>query len=75
MWTWQFAKAQHAADLGGWKRFISMQDQYSLLSREEEREMHLYCIDDAIASLELQLSEDEVGKLEAPYVPRLPGGF
>jgi aryl-alcohol dehydrogenase-like predicted oxidoreductase len=39
MWAWQFATMQHAADLGGWTRFISMQNQYSLLQREEEREM------------------------------------
>jgi aryl-alcohol dehydrogenase-like predicted oxidoreductase len=39
MWAWQFAAMQHAADLGGWTRFVSMQDQYSLLQREEEREM------------------------------------
>ena len=39
MWTWQFASMQHAADLNGWTRFVSMQDQYSLLYREEEREM------------------------------------
>src|SRR5580704_11268301 len=39
MWAWQFAKLQHAADLHGWTRFVSMQDQYSLLQREEEREM------------------------------------
>jgi 1-deoxyxylulose-5-phosphate synthase len=39
MWAWQFASMQHAADLGGWTRFVSMQNQYSLLQREEEREM------------------------------------
>ncbi len=39
MWAWQFASMQHAADLHGWTRFVSMQDQYSLLYREEEREM------------------------------------
>ena len=39
MWAWQFAKMQHAADLNGWTRFVSMQDQYSLMQREEEREM------------------------------------
>ncbi len=39
MWTWQFATMQHAADLHGWTRFISMQDQYNLLQREGEREM------------------------------------
>ncbi|WNM28498.1 aldo/keto reductase [Demequina capsici] len=39
MWVWQFAELQHTADLNGWTRFVSMQDQYSLLYREEEREM------------------------------------
>ncbi len=39
MWAWQFAALQHAADVHGWTRFVSMQDQYSLLMREEEREM------------------------------------
>ncbi|TCN30637.1 aryl-alcohol dehydrogenase-like predicted oxidoreductase [Kribbella orskensis] len=45
MWAWQFAKLQHAADLGGWTRFVSMQDQYNLLKREEEREMLPMCSD------------------------------
>jgi aryl-alcohol dehydrogenase-like predicted oxidoreductase len=48
MWAWQFAQAQHVADLNGWTRFISMQDQYSLLYREEEREMHPYCLDQGV---------------------------
>jgi aryl-alcohol dehydrogenase-like predicted oxidoreductase len=39
MWAWQFATMQHTADQQGWTRFVSMQDQYSLLMREEEREM------------------------------------
>jgi len=39
MHAWQFAKMQHTAQTGGWTRFVSMQDQYSLLQREEEREM------------------------------------
>ena len=39
MHAWRFAAMQHAAQLGGWTRFVSMQDQYSLLQREEEREM------------------------------------
>lgn len=39
MWAWQLASMQHAADLNGWTRFVSMQDQYSLMMREEEREM------------------------------------
>jgi aryl-alcohol dehydrogenase (NADP+) len=43
MWTWQFARMQHAAQLHGWTTFVSMQDQYNLLDREEEREMHPFC--------------------------------
>jgi len=39
MWAWQFAELQHAAQANGWARFVSMQDQYNLLQREEEREM------------------------------------
>lgn len=39
MHAWQFATMQHAADLHGWTRFVSMQNQYSLIYREEEREM------------------------------------
>jgi aryl-alcohol dehydrogenase-like predicted oxidoreductase len=48
MWTWQFVQAQHVADANGWTRFVSMQDQYNLLMREEEREMHPYCLDEGI---------------------------
>jgi len=48
MWTWQFAQAQYTADAHGWTRFVSMQDQYSLLQREEEREMHPFCLDQGV---------------------------
>jgi len=48
MWTWQFVQMQHAADLNGWTRFVSMQDQYNLLMREEEREMLPYCLDQGV---------------------------
>ncbi len=48
MYAWQFATAQHTADLGGWTRFVSMQDQYNLLMREEEREMHPFCRDQGV---------------------------
>ncbi|WP_439694105.1 aldo/keto reductase [Curtobacterium sp. SP.BCo] len=43
MWAWQFAEMQHVAELHGWTTFVSMQDQYNLLEREEEREMHPFC--------------------------------
>ena len=48
MYAWQFAQMQYTADLNGWTRFISMQDQYNLLMREEEREMLPFCLDQGI---------------------------
>ncbi|KAF1813177.1 Aldo/keto reductase [Eremomyces bilateralis CBS 781.70] len=43
MWTYQFALMQFAAEKNGWTKFVSMQNHYSLLYREEEREMNRYC--------------------------------
>ena len=48
MYAWQFAKAQHAADEHGWTRFVSMQNHYNLVYREEEREMIPQCIDQGV---------------------------
>jgi aryl-alcohol dehydrogenase-like predicted oxidoreductase len=48
MYAWQFSKALYTADLGGWTRFVCMQDHYNLLNREEEREMHPLCSDQGI---------------------------
>ncbi|OJV82208.1 MAG: alcohol dehydrogenase [Cellulomonas sp. 73-92] len=48
MYAWQLAQLQYTADLGGWTRFVSMQDQYNLLMREEEREMHPFCLDQGV---------------------------
>ncbi|MET9363228.1 aldo/keto reductase [Streptomyces sp. NPDC006632] len=48
MHTWQFVKAQYTADLHGWTRFVSMQNHYNLINREEEREMLPYCLDEGI---------------------------
>jgi aryl-alcohol dehydrogenase-like predicted oxidoreductase len=48
MFAWQFAKAQHVADLNHWTRFVSMQPHYNLIYREEEREMIPHCIDQGI---------------------------
>ncbi len=163
MWAWQFSKALYTAGEHGWARFVSMQDQYNLLDREEEREMLPLCADqgigvipwsplargqltrdwdtatersgsdqilaglygadsdreivsrvaeiasvrgisraqvalawvmanpvitapivgvtkdqhleDALAAIDLRLSEDEIARLEEPYTPRMPGGF
>jgi aryl-alcohol dehydrogenase-like predicted oxidoreductase len=43
MYSWQFAKALYLAELHGWTRFVSMQNHYNLLYREEEREMLPLC--------------------------------
>jgi aryl-alcohol dehydrogenase-like predicted oxidoreductase len=48
MWAWQFSKALHRAGEHGWHRFVSMQDHYNLLNREEEREMLPLCADEGI---------------------------
>lgn len=48
MFAWQFAKALYTADLHGWTRFVSMQNHYNLIYREEEREMIPLCVDQGI---------------------------
>ena len=48
MYAWQFAKALYIADPHGWTRFVSMQNHYNLLYREEEREMLPLCADQGI---------------------------
>jgi aryl-alcohol dehydrogenase-like predicted oxidoreductase len=48
MYAWQFAKAQFTADNNGWTRFASMQPQYNLIYREEEREMLPLCQDQGV---------------------------
>ncbi len=48
MFAWQFAKAQYCADLLGLTRFVSMQNHYNLVYREEEREMIPFCIDQGV---------------------------
>ena len=48
MWAWQFSKAQYTAELHGWTKFVSMQNHYNLLNREEEREMMPLCVDQGV---------------------------
>jgi 1-deoxyxylulose-5-phosphate synthase len=48
MHAWQFAKAQYTADAHGWTRFVSMQNHYNLVYREEEREMIPQCVDQGV---------------------------
>ncbi len=48
MHAWQFSQALYTADLNGWTRFVSMQNHYNLIYREEEREMLPLCADQGI---------------------------
>src|SRR3954467_13328566 len=48
MYDGQFAKLQHAADVGGWMRFVSMQNQYNLQSRQDEPELMAMCADTGV---------------------------
>ncbi|MBW8348822.1 aldo/keto reductase [Bacillus sp. IITD106] len=49
MYAWQFLKALHVAEKNGWTRFVSMQNHYNLMYREEEREMLPLCKEEKIA--------------------------
>ncbi|MDR1430815.1 MAG: aldo/keto reductase [Propionibacteriaceae bacterium] len=49
--AWEFAKALHLQRERGWARFVSMQDHYNLLAREEEREMIPLCLDEGVGTL------------------------
>ncbi len=51
MGAWQFSKAQYTARLNGWTRFVSMQNHYNLIYREEEREMLPLCADQGVGVL------------------------
>jgi 1-deoxyxylulose-5-phosphate synthase len=48
MHSWQFAKAQYTAEKNGWTPFVSMQNHYNLIYREEEREMIPLCLDQGV---------------------------
>ena len=49
MFAWQFAELQMTADQNGWTQFVSMQNHYNLIYREEEREMNPYCLSTGVA--------------------------
>ena len=48
MHTWQFARMQRVAELNGWTKFISMQNHYNAIYREEERDMIPFCVDTGV---------------------------
>jgi aryl-alcohol dehydrogenase-like predicted oxidoreductase len=51
MHAWEFAKALHLQERHGWSRFVSMQDHYNLLAREEDREMLPLCADEGVGTI------------------------
>ena len=51
MFSWQFAKMIHASEARGWTPFVTMQNHYNLLYREEEREMIPFCVDKSVGLL------------------------
>jgi aryl-alcohol dehydrogenase-like predicted oxidoreductase len=65
MRAWQFAKLQHAADLGGWTRFASMQNQYNLLRRQDEPELMAMCEDMGVGLV--PYSPNGKGRLARPF--------
>lgn len=70
MWAWQFAKAQHVAEKNGWTRFVSMQNHWNLLYREEEREMAPLCRDQGVGMI--PWSPLARGKLARPPEAKTP---
>jgi aryl-alcohol dehydrogenase-like predicted oxidoreductase len=70
MWAWQFAKAQHVAQKNGWTRFVSMQNHWNLLYREEEREMAPLCVDQGVGMI--PWSPLARGKLARPPEAKTP---
>lgn len=62
MWAYQFAMMQFCAEKHGWTKFISMQNQYSLLYREEEREMNKFCNETGVGLIPVRMSSSELRK-------------
>ena len=65
MYGWQFAKLQHAAHLGGWTPFVSMQNQYNLLRRHDEPELMAMCADMGVGLV--PYSPQGKGRLARPW--------
>jgi len=65
MYGWQFGKLQHAADRGGWTRFVSMQNQYNLLRRQDEPELMALCADQGVGLV--PYSPQGKGRLARPW--------
>ncbi len=56
MWAYQFATMQFVAEKHGWTKFVSMQNHYNLLYREEEREMNKFCRETGVGLIPVEQS-------------------
>jgi aryl-alcohol dehydrogenase-like predicted oxidoreductase len=65
MYAWQFAKLQRAAEVGGWTPFVSMQNQYNLLRRQDEPELMAMCADTGVGLV--PYSPNGKGRLARPW--------
>jgi 1-deoxyxylulose-5-phosphate synthase len=65
MYAWQFAKLQRAAEAGGWTPFVSMQNQYNLLRRQDEPELMAMCADTGVGLV--PYSPNGKGRLARPW--------
>jgi aryl-alcohol dehydrogenase-like predicted oxidoreductase len=65
MYAWQFAKLQRAAEVGGWTPFVSMQNQYNLLRRQDEPELMAMCADTGVGLV--PYSPQGKGRLARPW--------
>jgi 1-deoxyxylulose-5-phosphate synthase len=65
MFGWQFAKLQRAAEVGGWTPFVSMQNQYNLLRRQDEPELMALCTDTGVGLV--PYSPNGKGRLARPW--------
>jgi aryl-alcohol dehydrogenase-like predicted oxidoreductase len=66
--AWEFSKMQYVAEMNGWTKFVSMQNQYSLMQREEEREMYQLLADQGVGSI--PWSPLAKGRLARPWGER-----
>jgi aryl-alcohol dehydrogenase-like predicted oxidoreductase len=71
MYAWQFAKALHVAEQRGWTRFVSMQNHYNLVYREEEREMIPLCREEGVGLIPWSHGALQDRRIRAQHV--LPG--
>ena len=61
MWTYQFAMMQFCAERNGWTKFVSMQNAWNLLYREEEREMVKFCQETGVGIIPVRLRYHYIG--------------